>query len=42
MMAGDMAAILDMGNSQVSRGPHVDTMRDQYSGTETGGAKVGG
>ena len=31
-----------MGVTQVSRGPHGETTREQYSGTETGDAHVGG
>ena len=42
MMVGDGAAALETSDAQVSGGPHGETTRDRYAGTETGDAQVGG
>ena len=41
-MAEDREAALETGYIHVSRGPHGDTTRDWYAGTETEGAQMSG
>ena len=39
-MSEDREAALETGYIHVSRGPHGDTTRDWYAGTETEGAQM--
>ena len=42
VMEGDRAAELEMGNTQISRGPCGDMTRERYVWKETGETHVGG